>query len=147
VRKSNEAGEITMPHPAGSGGTRRLAHVALWTRDLDRLCDFWAELAEVTVGPLYESRNRPGYHARFLHFADGASLEVMTGPWVGETAPHEAGGYAHVALSLGSSQQVDLVAARHAKSGTLVSGPRRTGDGYYEAVIRDPDGNLVEITA
>lgn len=28
----------------------------------------------------------------------------------------------------------------------LLSGPRTTGDGYYESVVQDPEGNLVEIT-
>ena len=56
-------------------------------------------------------------------------------------------GYAHVAISVGSRDEVDRLAGRMAADGVrVVSQPRETGDGYYEAVVEDPDGNLVEIT-
>lgn len=125
----------------------KVAHVALWTRDLDALCQFWARVFGAEVGAVYDSRNRPGYRSRFLTFAEGPSVEVMTGPWVGDPAGHEASGYAHLALSLGSRAAVDQLSAAMRAEGRLVSGPRLTGDGYYEAVLRDLDGNLIEIVA
>lgn len=125
----------------------KMAHVALWTHDLDGLCRFWARVFGAQIGEVYDSRNRPGYRSRFLTFAEGPSVEVMTGPWVGDPAGHEACGYAHLALSLGSPAAVDRLAEAMRGEGRLVSGPRRTGDGYYEAVLRDPDGNLIEIVA
>lgn len=125
----------------------QIAHVALWTLDLDRICDFWARSFGAKVGPLYESRNRPGFRSRFLSLDGGATFEVMTGPWVGPQAPFESRGYAHVALSLGSREAVDELAAKMQEEGALVAAPRQTGDGFYEAVLRDPDGNLIEITA
>jgi len=54
---------------------------------------------------------------------------------------------AHIALSLGSAEAVDAAAGRFEKTGLLVSSPRRTGDGFYEAIVRTPEGILVEITA
>lgn len=125
----------------------KIAHVALWTRDIDRLCGFWAAVFGAEVGALYESRNRPGYRSRFITVGVGASIEIMTGPWVASIEASERVGYAHVALSLGSKEAVDGFAELRAAAGTLVSGPRTTGDGFYEAVIRDPDGNLVEVTS
>lgn len=125
----------------------KVAHVALWTRDLDALCAFWARVFGAQVGKVYESRNRPGYRSRFLTFAEGPSVEVMAGPWVGGATADETSGYAHLALSLGSRPAVDLLADAMRGEGRLVSGPRLTGDGYYEAVLRDPDGNLIEILA
>jgi lactoylglutathione lyase len=56
-------------------------------------------------------------------------------------------GYIHLAISVGSEEQVDAVTARLRVDGYRVMGaPRRTGDGYYESVVLDPDGNRVEIT-
>ena len=56
-------------------------------------------------------------------------------------------GWVHLAISVGSVESVDAMAMRAQEQGILVSAPRTTGDGYYEAVIRDPDGNLIEIVA
>jgi lactoylglutathione lyase len=69
--------------------------------------------------------------------------DLAPGP-AGEDAP----GYAHLAVALGSRAAVDAMAARLAAAGVpVVSGPRETGDGYYEAAVRDPEGNLVEVMA
>ena len=126
----------------------RIAHVALWTTDLDRLCRFWADIFGATVGDLYESARRPGFSSRFLYLKDGPSVEVMQGPWISaENAQAERQGYAHLALSLGSLEAVDALAAKAAASGILLSPARMTGDGFYEAVLSDPDGNPIEITA
>ncbi|KQY36521.1 VOC family protein [Rhizobium sp. Root483D2] len=126
----------------------RIAHVALWTTDLDRLCRFWADIFGATVGDLYESARRPGFSSRFLYLKDGPSVEVMQGPWISaENAQAERQGYAHLALSLGSREAVDELAAKAAASGILLSPARMTGDGFYEAVLSDPDGNPIEITA
>lgn len=125
----------------------KVAHVAIWTRDIDRLCAFWTMAFGADVGTLYQSRNRPGYTSRFLRFADGAEIEVMSGPWVGPAYAAEAQGYAHVAMSLGSEAAVDALADRMRPHGALRAAPRHTGDGFYEAILCDPDGNLIEITA
>jgi lactoylglutathione lyase len=126
----------------------RIAHVALWTADLNRLCRFWADIFGATVGDLYESARRPGFSSRFLYLNDGPSIELMQGPWIsGQDEQTERRGYAHLALSLGSREAVDALAMRAAASGILLSPARMTGDGFYEAVLRDPDGNPIEITA
>ena len=62
--------------------------------------------------------------------------------------PGETPRMAHIAVSLGSRDAVDrLVAAMRASGVVIARGPRVTGDGYYEAVVSDTEGNLVEITA
>lgn len=124
----------------------QIAHVALWTTDLEATCGFWERVFGATAGPLYASRNRPGFESRFLKFAEGASFEVMTGPWVTAGDDVERGGYAHVAVSVGSEDEVNRLASLMKTEEALVSGPRWTGDGFYEAVIRDPGGALIEIT-
>ncbi|MDD4003875.1 MAG: VOC family protein [Elusimicrobiaceae bacterium] len=69
-------------------------------------------------------------------------------------APRQSGkaerfaGYAHVAIAAGDERAVDLLSARLKSDGYVIcDGPRRTGDGYYECCVLDPDGNRVEITA
>ena len=130
----------------------RIEHVALWTPDaesLERLRAFYVAHFGARANARYESARRAGFASYFLTFPDGgARLELMTAPGLRGPAGGEAVGYAHLALALGSRAAVDALAARLAAAGVAVeSGPRLTGDGYYEAVVRDPDGNVVEITA
>lgn len=123
----------------------KLAHIALWTRDLEQAARFWRDYFGARIGQLYESRNRPGFASRFATLPDSdLQIELMEGPWVGPS-PGEASGWAHVAFSVGSVAEVDRLAGRFGTDGLLVSAPRRTGDGYYEAVVRAPDGTLIEI--
>ncbi|WP_040845698.1 glyoxalase/bleomycin resistance/extradiol dioxygenase family protein, partial [Nitrospirillum viridazoti] len=72
--------------------------------------------------------------------------ELMQAPWVAEADPQTRVGWAHLALSLGSQAAVDATAARLDAAGLLISPPRQTGDGFYEAVVRTPDGIPIEIT-
>jgi lactoylglutathione lyase len=134
-----------------------IAHVALWTRDVERLevlREFYERHFGARAGPSYHSARQPGFVSYFLSFAGGAQLELMTLP-AADAAAGAAGhaegprcGYAHVALALGSAEAVDSATARLATAGVSVrSMPRRTGDGFYESVVVDPDGNLVELTA
>jgi lactoylglutathione lyase len=56
-------------------------------------------------------------------------------------------GLIHFAISVGSEQSVDALTSRLGRDGfRILDGPRRTGDGCYESVVLDPDGNRVEIT-
>ncbi len=126
----------------------KVAHVALWCRDLERVAAFWSECLGARVGERYASTRRPGFVSRFVHFNEGAKLELMSIPDLNADAQAvERPGWAHVAISLGSEAAVDALAARMEPLGLLASPPRWTGDGFYEAVIRDPEGNLVEVTS
>lgn len=124
----------------------RIAHVALWMTDLQATCRFWERVLGADVGPLYASRNRPGFKSRFLKFAEGPTFEVMTGPWVASGEDTGKAGYAHIAISVGSEEDVNRLASLMKLEEALVSTPRWTGDGFYEDVIRDPGGALIEIT-
>ena len=56
-------------------------------------------------------------------------------------------GYEHVAFRLGSKEAVDELTQRLKTDGyEVVSGPRTTGDGYYESFIVAVEGNIIEIT-
>ena len=124
-----------------------IEHVGLWVSDIDRVAAFYAKYFGARVGELYRNP-RKGFESRFLAFGAGARLEIMKRTDVSEPATRELLGFAHVALTVGDEAHVDALAARFAADGVPPdSGPTRTGDGYYECVVRDPEGNRVEIAA
>ncbi|HWN47727.1 MAG TPA: VOC family protein, partial [Steroidobacteraceae bacterium] len=119
----------------------RIEHVGLWVSDIDRVAAFYAKYFRARVGELYQNP-RKGFESRFLEFGTGARLEIMKRTDVSERATTELLGFAHVALTVGDEASVDALAARFVSDGLVPdSGPRRTGDGYYECVVRDPEGN------
>jgi len=125
----------------------RLEHVGLWVADIDTVTAFYAKYFGAQVGELYRNP-RKSFESRFLSFVSGARLEVMTRSDVTQRAACEQLGLAHVALSVGDEAMVDALAMSFRADGIEPdSGPRRTGDGYYECVVRDPEGNRVEIAA
>jgi lactoylglutathione lyase len=126
----------------------RIEHVAVWTHRLEELTAFYVGFFGAHAGPPYRSAKRP-FDSCFLSFDGGARLELMRLPDLLPAAgPDARVGLAHLALSTGSRTAVDELTARLAGAGVTVEGqPRTTGDGYYESVVLDPDGNRVEITA
>jgi lactoylglutathione lyase len=127
----------------------RLEHVAVWTNDLERQRAFYERYFGARAGAQYRSTTRAGFASYFLAFPDGGGrLELMSSPGLAATAGAPAVGYAHVALTVGSRADVEALTERMRRDGVrVISGPRQTGDGYFESVVEDPDGNLVEITA
>lgn len=125
----------------------KIAHIALYTNDLARARAFYETYFGGVAGALYHNP-KTGLQSYFLSFTDGARLELMTRP---QLKPAEAGmhvGWAHLAFQTASRAEVDALTARLQADGyAVVSGPRVTGDGYYESCVLDPDGNTVEITA
>lgn len=125
----------------------RIEHVGLWVADIDAVAAFYAKYLDARIGALYQNP-RKGFESRFLDFGSGARLEIMKRHDVSSRSASEQLGFAHVALTVGTEATVDALAARFVADGvTPDSGPRRTGDGYYECVVRDPEGNRVEIAA
>jgi lactoylglutathione lyase len=128
----------------------RLDHIALWTTDLDRCQRFYETYFGARPGPRYVNAGK-GFESCFLSFTDGARIEIMSTRTLDLAvgAPGaERLGLAHFAVSVGSHGLVDDLTRRLRADGfVVVDGPRRTGDGYYESVVLDPDGNRIEITA
>lgn len=127
----------------------QLDHVAIWVSDLERMKRFYETSFGAVAGPKYTNAKK-GFASYFLCFDSGAGLEIMQKPSVAprpDGAEVESLGYAHLAISVGSEAAVDALAARFQSEGHPVpDGPRRTGDGCYEALILDPEGNRIEIT-
>jgi len=129
--------------PSSGGGSRGAAaqidHVAAWVTDLQRACAFYERWFQAKPGPMYSSTRRK-FKSSFLTLGRGARLELMVSP--GESVRP-----AHVAFSLGSREAVDHLVEQMRTEGVPIAGePRQTGDGYYEAVVLDSEGNLIEIT-
>jgi lactoylglutathione lyase len=124
----------------------RIAHVALWCGDLERTRAFYEKYFGATANSKYRNP-RKEFESYFLCFEGMVRLELMHRPDITMTTVGEKVGYAHLALSVGSRQRVDELTQRMIADGVrCVDGPRRTGDGYYESVVLDPDGNRIEIT-
>lgn len=126
-----------------------IEHLALWTRDLERLAAFYAEIFGAVVGERYENAAH-GFASRFLAFDAGSRLELMQTTrldLVGAPVGAQRLGLTHLAFSLGSAEAVDALTARLRDHGhPVLEGPRWTGDGYYESTVLDPDGNRLELT-
>ena len=125
----------------------KIEHVAMYVNDLEAARDFFAKY----LG----GRSNDGYHNKttnfrsyFISFDDGARLELMNKPEMAYLEkPLNRTGYAHIAFSVGSKEKVDELTALLQKDGfEVISGPRTTGDGYYESCIVAIEGNQIEIT-
>jgi lactoylglutathione lyase len=127
-----------------------IKHLAIWTKDLERLREFYQTYFDAISNSLYVNKKKQ-FRSYFLTFDDsGARLELMQRPDI-ESPKNSKGaelsGYAHMAISVGSKDAVDRLTLRLKHDGyPVLGGPRQTGDGYYESVISDPDGNRIEIT-
>jgi lactoylglutathione lyase len=126
-----------------------IEHIALWTADLERMIAFYERYFEARAGEMYRNPGRQ-YRSCFLNFASGARLELMSAAGIGdgeEDMPGMRIGYTHLAIALSSQESVNVLTARLRADGySVLDGPRRTGDGYYESVVLDPDGNRIELT-
>ena len=118
----------------------RVEHVAAWVLDLERARGFYERWFHAASTPEYSSTTRE-FRSRFLSLDGGSRIELMV-------SPEEVPRHAHIAISVGSRLAVDRLVNEMEQAGVqIVSRPRVTGDGYYEAVIADSEGNLVEITS
>jgi lactoylglutathione lyase len=117
-----------------------IAHVALFTEDIERSRAFYAKYFSCRAGEKYANA-KTGFESCFLDFASGARLEIMKKP--GEKPAHNA----HFAVSAGNREAVIALTETLRGDGfAIASAPRVTGDGYFESCVLDPDGNKIEIT-
>lgn len=123
----------------------KIEHVALYVSELEEAKQLFTTYFQAVANTGYHNPNTD-FRSYFLTFPDGARLELMHKPGLRNDIPDRFG-YAHIAFSLGSSEAVDTLTARLKTDGyPVISGPRTTGDGYYESCIQGSDGILLEIT-
>ena len=125
----------------------RIEHIEMYVNDLETTRDFFVKY--------FNARSNSGYHnettdfrSYFLSFDDGARLEIMKKTVMEDAVKGIARtGYIHIAFSLGSKKAVDELTKKIKNDGyDVISGPRTTGDGYYESCIIGIEGNQIEIT-
>ena len=125
----------------------RIEHIALYVNDLESARDFFVKYLGGNYNDVYHNKNT-GFRSFFISFEDGARLEIMTRPDMSDMDKSlNRTGYAHIAFSVGSKERVDEVTERLREDGfKVISGPRTTGDGYYESCIIAVEDNQIEIT-
>lgn len=123
--------------------------MAMWVKDLEKMRSFYETYFDAIAGEKYHNE-RADFSSYFLSFGNGCRLELMHKPSIVDNhdALHiEFTGFVHLAISLGEPQKVDALTDQLRSAGySVVREPRTTGDGYYESVILDPEGNKVELT-
>lgn len=124
----------------------KIEHLAIWVQDLEKMKSFYRKYFGAEAGAKYFNEKK-NFESYFLHFKEGCRIELMRIPHVNEFAKKEMLGLAHIAIAVGSKELVDSLTLKLKSDGiNVVSDPRTTGDGYYESVILDPEGNRIEIT-
>ena len=126
----------------------RIDHAALFCRDLEQMRQFFIDYFDARSNEQYHNP-RTGLRTYILSFTEGSTrLELMQRPDVLDADPSQpAIGYVHLSYAVGSRKGVDLLTRRLAADGyTVTSGPRTTGDGYYESSILGPEGIQIELT-
>lgn len=125
----------------------KIEHIAMYVQDLEKTRDFFVKYFAAKSNAMYHNPNTD-FKSYFLSFDDGARLEIMQKPGVeAQTENQIRTGFIHVAISVGSKEQVDKLTETLKQDGyTVTSGPRTTGDGYYESCVVAVEGNLIEIT-
>lgn len=125
----------------------KIEHVAMYVNDLEGAKRFFEIYLEANANAGYHNP-KTDFRSYFLTFADGARLEIMHKPDMQDPAKTlNRTGFIHLAFSVGSKENVDTLTARLKADGyEVVSGPRTTGDGYYESCVVALEGNQIELT-
>ncbi len=125
----------------------KIEHIAMYVKDLEGAKDFFCRYFSARSNEGYQNPNT-GFRSYFLTFGAGVRLEIMNKPHMEDLEkPLTRTGFVHLAFSAGSKEAVDALTRRLSQDGyQVISGPRTTGDGYYESCILGFEGNQIEIT-
>ena len=125
----------------------RIEHIAMYVNDLEAAKEFFIKYFGAVSNDGYHNV-KTDFRSYFFSFDDGVRLEIMKKPSMEDSEKTlQRTGYIHLAFSVGSREKVDeLTAELKADGYEVVSGPRITGDGYYESCVIAVEGNQIEIT-
>lgn len=127
-----------------------IEHIAIWTNQLELMRDFYITHFGAVSNEGYHNPAKK-FRSYFLSFGSGPRLEIMQREGIPDNANDLAAQYIgliHFAIAVGSRDEVDSLTKSLRDAGfPVLDGPRQTGDGYYESVVADPEGNRIEITA
>lgn len=125
----------------------KIEHIAMYVNDLEATKEFFIKYFDAVSNEMYHNQ-RTGFKSYFLSFEDGARLEIMTKEAMEDTKKTlTRTGFIHLAFSVGSKEKVDSLTSKMKEDGyEVISGPRTTGDGYYESCIVAVEDNQIEIT-
>ncbi len=125
----------------------KIEHVAMYVNDLEETRKFFMKYLSAKSNEGYHNV-KTDFRSYFLSFDDGARLEIMNKPnMVDLDKDLNRTGFVHLAFSVGSKEKVDSLTAELKNDGyQVVSGPRTTGDGYYESCVVAIENNQIEIT-
>ncbi|WP_025027298.1 VOC family protein [Caldalkalibacillus mannanilyticus] len=124
----------------------KIEHVAIWVNDLEVMREFYEAYFNGKSNDKYHNSEKK-FESYFLTFDSGTRLELMRKLGIEKKRQDDMIGWAHIAFSLGSRESVNDMTIRLKNGGyRLINGPRVTGDGYYESVFEDPEGNVIELT-
>jgi len=127
-----------------------LEHVAIWTNNIEALKEYYTKYFNAVSNEKYINPQKK-FESYFLSFESGARLELMSRAGIpnnaNDTIEKQHLGLIHVAFGVASMNEVDAKAQQLQNDGfKILSGPRKTGDGYYEFETLDPDNNRLEVT-
>ena len=124
-------------------------HIGIWVTDLEKIKKFYESYFSATSNEKYVNPGT-GFSSYILSFNGGSKVELMNRPDIKKLSGNnneEFLGWAHIAISVGSREKVDKLTERFRNDGYVIAGePRVTGDGFYESVVLDPEGNRIEMT-
>ena len=125
----------------------RIEHIAIWVRDLESMKIFYEKYFGARSGKKYHNPKK-NFTSYFLSFKGGSRLELMHKSDIDQFKNrNDSYGIVHFAMTVGSQSKVDRMTDRLRNDDyEIVGEPRTTGDGYYESVALDPEGNQIEIT-
>ena len=125
----------------------KIEHIAMYVNDLEATKEFFIKYFDAVSNEMYHNQ-RTGFKSYFLSFEEGARLEIMTKEAMEDTKKTlTRTGFIHLAFSVGSKEKVDSLTSKMKVDGyEVISGPRTTGDGYYESCIVAVEDNQIEIT-